>query len=144
MFEPSVQREIGAFRINLSPGGVSFVWKEILIADSTPSCTEPLVYWVNSNGSVWVEVSRRLSVNPSSPQPSSWACCFTSRTSPDLAPTNVTYFTPRPDLTPTAYRLNILGRQSESNSHPVLDLLIYKILVNSCNSSYIYNIFVWV
>ena len=106
------------------PGGVSFVWKEILIADSTPSCTEPLVYWVNSNGSVWVEVSRRLSVNPSSPQPSSWACCFTSRASPDLAPTNVTYFTPRPDLTPTAYRLNILGRQSESNSHSFPDLLI--------------------
>ena len=55
------------------------------------------------------------------------------------------FYATRPDLTPTAYYwLNILGRQSESNSHPVLELLIYKILVNSCNSSYIYNIFVWV
>ena len=55
------------------------------------------------------------------------------------------FYATRPELTPTAYYwLNILGRQSESNSHPVLELLIYKILVNSCNSSYIYNIFVWV
>ena len=31
------------FKLIFLPGGVSFVWKEILIADSTPSCTEPLV-----------------------------------------------------------------------------------------------------
>ena len=71
----------------------------------------------------WASSSRGGCVNPSSLQPSSWACCFTPRASPDLAPTNVTYFT-RPDLTPTAYRLNILGRQSESNSHSFSDLII--------------------
>ena len=80
--------------------------------------------------------SRGGCVNPSSLQPSSWACCFTPRASPDLAPTNVTYFT-RPDLTPTAYRLNILGRQSESNSHSFSDLLICNFFSSSHNSSHL-------
>ena len=84
----------------------------------------------------WASSSRGGCVNPSSLQPSSWACCFTPRASPDLAPTNVTYFT-RPDLTPTAYRLNILGRQSESNSHSFSDLLICNFFWSSHNSSHL-------
>ena len=51
------------------------------------------------------------------------------------------FYATRPDLTPTAYYwLNILGRQSESNSHSLLDLLIYKILGNSRNSSYLQHL----
>ena len=84
----------------------------------------------------WASSSRGGCVNPSSLQPSSWACCFTPRASPDLAPTNVTYFT-RPDLTPTAYRLNILGRQSDSNSHSISDLLICNFFSSSHNSSHL-------
>ena len=84
--------------------------------------------------------SGRVRVNPSSLQPSSWACCFTPRASPDLAPTNVTYFTRGPDFDPAAYRLNILGRQSESNSHSFPDLLICNFFGSSLNSSYLQHI----
>ena len=141
MFKPSVQREIGAFQINLSSW-----WSQLCLERNPDRWLDTQLhrtsgYWVKCLswsqhrtfgllGELqwkclsWSQQETECkSVKP--PALQLGLLFYVEGFSRFSAYKRHIFYATRPDLTPTAYYwLNILGRQSESNSHSFPDLLI--------------------